>query len=431
MSIEHILTEVFNRPLFVTPDKLHIILGVLGEKTGTTMQLDFSALTTGLGLDANGQAELSAVRPANTPQEPQKRNIAILGLLGTLTYRNGGNPNVGSGLLSYRELQNNLQRCLDDRDIDGIILDCNSYGGSAQGCERMARFIAQATTQKPIWAFVDMNCFSAAYYLAAATDRIILSDQDCGVGSIGCIAVFRDQSRRNEIEGDTYEVFAFGDEKADFSPHKPLSDKERSKLQTSVSRFGEQFVASVAEFRGVAINQIRDTQAGVFYGQAAIEHHLADGIMSLDETAAALAAEIEQRAQSINGGTPMAGMTTQERMEKLLAADDGPQAIAACGFVPKSEMEKGCQERDEKAAVQEKLHHGKLQLALIAGLSIDQALKIYEDEELTLEETGAAIQAMKAKSSQDQTVNSTVNPLKSGGKNPLIARAEAYAATHS
>lgn len=423
MSVEHILTEIFNRPLFVTPDKISVILGVLEKKGGNPLNVNLSDLMPAIGSDQNGGAVQAAARPVN---ESSEKKIAIISALGSLTYRNGGNSNVGSGLESYRGIQSRIQRCRNDRGVDGMVLDFNSYGGSAQGCERMARFIREVSAEKPIYAIVDMNSFSAAYYLASACSKIILTDEDCGVGSIGCIAIHRDQSKRNEMEGDVYTTCSFGAEKADFSPHNPLTDETKAKLQRSVDQFGEKFVATVAEFRGVSEKRIRATEAGVYYGQDAIDAGLADAIAPFDEAVAMLAAEIENvNNKKFYGGSSMT--TTKERMAMLLTAEDGSEAIAALGYIKKEDAATSTQAAVDAAALEQKLSIDKLQLCSIGGVSVDQALKIVEDKELSLDAVSKSIQAMKANNSQKSVVQSTVSPMADGGKHGLVAAAEKLA----
>lgn len=424
MSVEHILTEIFNRPLFVTPDKLSVIMGVLEKKGNNPLNLDFSDLLPSIGSDANGGAVQAQARPVNASQEKQ---IAVVGALGSLTYRTAGNPNAGSGMRSYHHMQRDILNCLESKEIDGILMDFNTYGGSAQGCERMARFIREADSIKPIYGFVDMNCFSAGIYLVSACRKVILSDQDCGVGSIGCIAIHRDQSKRNKKDGDVYTTCSFGAEKNDFSPHVPLTDETKAKLQRSVDTFGTKFVQSVAEFRGVSEKQIRATEAGVFYGQDAIDAGLADAIAPLDEVLAMLADEVEnENNKKFYGGTSMS-MTTKERMAALLTAEDGQEALAALGYIKKEDAEASNKEAVD-AAADAKLIVDKLQLCCVGGITAAQSLTIVEDTDLTLEQSGKAIQAIKANASNTTRVTSTINPAKDGEKHGLIAAAEQHAA---
>jgi len=424
MSIEHILTEILNRPLFVTPDKLNVILGVLGKKADNPINLDLSDLVPVIGSDANDGAVQAEARAANNSGAKQ---IAVIGALGSLVYRTGGNPNAGSGLRSYRFMQQDIQKCLDTNDVDGMIIDFNSYGGSAQGCERMARFIRLADGQKPIYAVVDLNCFSAAYYLAAACRKIILTDQDAGVGSIGCIAIHRDQSQRNEKEGDVYTAVYFGEEKNNFSSHAPLTEETRLKLQRSVDRFGLQFVATVAEFRGISVQAVTATQAGVFYGQDAIDAGLADEIATFDEAVAMLAADVEKdQNKNFYGG---AAMTTKERMEKLLTADDGPQALNELGYVKQQDAG----EEEKVIAYKQGLAHGNeeklvqsievAELCQLADLSVEQVVAILK-EDLSADQARTSIQELRAEKSRKMMVKSNITQLSGDGKHPLISSCE-------
>ena len=432
MSIEHILTEIMNRPLFITPDKLSVIMSVLGKKSGSSIDVDLSSLLPALGSDLNnGAVQAEARQVQNAPAE----RIAVIDALGSLTYRNAGNPGAGSGMRSYRYMQRDIQECLSDDEISAMIIDFNSYGGSAQGCERMARFIKHADSKKPIYAVVDMNCFSAGYYLASACRKVILTDQDCGVGSIGCIAIHRDESRRNAKEGDVYTAAYFGEQKNDLTPYEPLTDKTYKKLLSSVNAFGDQFVKTVAEFRGLDEQKIRDTQAGVYYGQAAIDAGLADHIMNLSEAVEMLAQEtLKDKNANNNGGEPMP-MTTKDRMEALLAAEDGPEAIAALGYITKAEAEKMnvavntdalTKAVTEAVAANTASMIDMLELCQLGDLSTQETVAIAK-EHTTADAARISIQELKAAKAKTTVVKSNVTTTSGDGKNPLIAAAEKQA----
>lgn len=170
--------------------------------------------------------------------------------------------------------------------------------------------------------------------------------------------------------------------------------------------------------------RILDTQAGVFYGREAIDAGLADEIAPFGDAVAMLAAEIDKRQQKkIYGGASMEGMTTQERMEKLLGADDGQQAIAELGYIKKVDAEKQQSEALASATSNNELLE-KLQICQIASLTIDQTMKLIGEDQ-SLEEMRKTIQSMKAATSQQTTVTSTITPMSAGEKNPLIAACEA------
>ncbi|MGB3212452.1 MAG: S49 family peptidase [Desulforhopalus sp.] len=420
MGVEHILTEIINRPLLITPDKLNVILGVLNKKADNPINIDLSDLVPALGSDQSDGAVRARAREVNQASSPPQYSFAVIDALGSLVYRNHGFGD-GSGLRSYRTMQRDIQSCLDDQSVGGMLIDFDTYGGTAAGCERMARFIKEADSIKPIYGVVDLNCFSAGMYLAAACRKIILTDHTAGVGSIGCIAIHRDQSMKNEMDGIVYTAVFFGSEKNDYSPHEPLSPGMKKKLQSSVDRMGMQFAGTVAEFRGLELEAVLKMNAGVYYGQEAIDAGLADEIATFDEAVAMLAAEIEEQQESTYYGG--SSMTTKERMEKLLTAEDGPEALAELGYVKKEDAETGLQAAKEGLR---KKFYDVAELCQLAELSTDQTVTMLK-EGISPDAAREKIQELRAEKSRKTTVQSTISPLAREGKHPLIESCEKLA----
>ena len=390
MSIPHILSQILNTPLLVSPDKLQVIMSLLLRRHGGDQGLDLSQLIALQG-GANDGAARAETRPLNASNVQQ---IAVISALGSIVNRNHGwGESDGSGLRSYRVLGAELMAARNDPDTGGIILDLDSFGGMAAGCNRAATLIAEVAQVKPVYAVVDLNSFSAAYWLAASCSRIILTDASAGVGSIGCIAIHHDQSQRDAQEGDVYTAIYFGESKNDYSPHNPLSREMIDKLQRSVDRFGLQFAQSVAELRGLELDRVLATKAGVFYGQDAIAAGLADEIASFDDAVAMLAEDIRKKPSStFTGGS---AMTTKDRIAALLANEDGPAAAEVAD------------------------------LAELAQLDAAGTIKLIK-QGCSAAEARTAIQTMRAEQSKKTIVLSTVNPTNtSDGKHGLIAACEA------
>ncbi len=420
MGVEHILTEIINRPLFITPDKLSVILGVLNKKADNPINVDLSDLVPVIGSDLNNGAVQAKARQVNQVGSTPNQTIAVVDALGSLVSRNHG-YGAGSGMRSYRMMQKEIQNCLDEPTVGGIILDIDTYGGTGAGCERMARFIKKATEIKPIYAVVDLNCFSAGMYLASACSKVILTDKTAGVGSVGCIAIHRDQSARNEKEGIVYTAVFFGSEKNDFTPHEPLSAEMKKKLQNSVDQMGMQFAATVAEFRGLDVKKVIAMNAGVFYGQDAIDVGLADAIATFDEAVVMLATEIEDKQESTYYGG--SSMTTKERMAKLLTAEDGPEALAELGYIKNQDAQASREAAEE--GLRKKMYD-VAELCQLAGLSTDQTVAMLK-EGVTVDAAKETIQEMRAEKSKKVTVKSTTTPLTGNGKHPLVESCEKLA----
>lgn len=424
MSIHHILTQIINTPLFIAPDKLQILLGILLPRHSEQLRLpDLSALVA-LNGGISAAAEQASVR---SPNQSDEQSIAVISGTGSLVNRNYGFDGA-SGMTNYRDICGQIQRCLVDQSIGGMIIDFDTFGGQAAGCERAARFIQQAAEHKPIYACIDLNAFSAGYYLAAACSRVILTDQSAGVGSVGCIAIHRDQSQRNEKEGDVYTAVFFGEQKNDFSPHQPLTESMKAKLQAGVNRLGMTFAKSVADFRGMELNAVLETKAGTVYGRDAITTGLADDIASFDEAVAMLAEDIRKKNRNTTGGSVM---TTKERIAALLHNDDGPSALAELGYVQAEQaannaFAKGKEEGLSEAATSIKHEQAAVaDLAELANLDAACCLKLMRAG-ATVEEARHAIQEMKARTTKQTIVLSTPNVTNPGTeKHGLISACEA------
>jgi len=114
---------------------------------------------------------------------------------------------------------------------------------------------------------------SAAYLIAAHTDRIYLSP-DTMTGSIGVIWLFEDDSEWMENEGQNVEVVKSGDQKDMTSPYRPLTDEERAYAQAIVDASFEDFIGDVIAQRPVERSEIDN--ARLIRGEEAIAIGLAD-----------------------------------------------------------------------------------------------------------------------------------------------------------
>ncbi|WP_425385038.1 S49 family peptidase [Wolbachia endosymbiont (group B) of Schoenobius gigantella] len=104
-----------------------------------------------------------------------------------------------------------------------------------------------------------------------------------GVGSIGVIASHIDQSGFDEKQGIKYTTIFAGSRKNDLNPHEPMTSESLGSLQKEVDRLYEMFVQLIARNRGLSIEKIRSTEAGLYFGEKAVEIGLADGVTTFFE----------------------------------------------------------------------------------------------------------------------------------------------------
>lgn len=279
MQLAHLASRIYGTPLLIARSKLDVILSVLGPRIGLAAP------------------QITPAPPGPKSAPPAASGIAVIPVYGTLVRRTVG-LEAASGLLSYDEISARIKAALVDPQVKGILLDVDSPGGEAGGVFDLAEQIRAAGEVKPVWAIANDAAFSAAYAIAAAATRILLT-RTAGVGSIGVIALHVDQSVKDAQAGLHYTAIYAGNHKNDFSPHAPLSPDAATSLQSEVDRLHGLFLAHVATMRGLSEDIVRDTEAGLYFGEQAVESGLADGVSTLDQAVAALS-DFVRTAQALH-----------------------------------------------------------------------------------------------------------------------------------
>ncbi|ADP71276.1 peptidase S49 [Rhodomicrobium vannielii ATCC 17100] len=210
-------------------------------------------------------------------------NIAVLPIMGTLVRRLSW-IEAESGLTSYKTITDDITQLMLDPYIRGVILEIDSYGGEAGGVFDLADFIRkiQRQTGKPIYAHANENAASAAYAIACAAEKVWVA-RTGEVGSIGVICAHLDQSQADEKAGLRWTFISAGERKTWGNPHEPLGDEARARVQADVDWLYDEFVKTVARYRGMRPADIRATKADVFRGEDAVGVGLADASGTLDE----------------------------------------------------------------------------------------------------------------------------------------------------
>lgn len=211
-----------------------------------------------------------------------KRNgdIATIDIHGVLTKKREAFDSI-LGTTSYEEIQDLLTKAINDDSISRIVLDIDSPGGEVNGLFDLCDFIYGLRDVKSIMAFVNDHAFSAAYAIASSASQIKVT-RTGGVGSIGVIATHIDCSEFDKKEGVKYTSVFAGAKKNDLTPHEPLTDGALLDLQREVDRLYGMFIDLVSRNRNISSEKIRNTEAGVFYGEMSISNGFADELATLD-----------------------------------------------------------------------------------------------------------------------------------------------------
>jgi protease-4 len=199
-----------------------------------------------------------------------------------------------------------IMAAVDDDTISGIILEINSPGGTIYGSRAIADGITgyQEKTGKPVYAYVEGQAASGAYWAAAATDKII-ADYGSDTGSVGVImgpfqyydtVIAEDGGLLNggviTQNGIESRYITAGTSKDAGSPYRRLTTQELAMLQQSVNNEYDGFVAYVSKHRDIPAATLRDTIGAMSYdNKTALAYNLIDHIGSRESAYDALAKE--------------------------------------------------------------------------------------------------------------------------------------------
>jgi signal peptide peptidase SppA len=225
--------------------------------------------------------------------------LSIIPISGPLVPRTG-NLQMCQQMTAYEQVAAQINAALADPECSQIVFDIDSTGGASTGAFELANKIKAAGAIKPTTAIVNFNAMSGAYLIAAACNEISLS-QTGGVGSIGVIAQHMDVSKMNEAMGLKITAIYKGDKKNNLSPNEPLNESSMNELSTMVEKTYQQFVSAVSDFRSLPMNQVIDTQAGLYFGQDAIDAGLADRLETPQDAINRIASQaVQTRSARVN-----------------------------------------------------------------------------------------------------------------------------------
>ncbi|HET6718088.1 MAG TPA: S49 family peptidase, partial [Rhodocyclaceae bacterium] len=216
----------------------------------------------------------------NTQTVSMRGGVAIVPLVGPVM-RYANIFSRVSGATSLETLAQEFTAALDDPAVTAIVLNIDSPGGQANGIAEFASMVRAA--KKPVVAYVDGSAASAAYWVAAAAQKIVLA-KTAEVGSIGAVVAIDASKKATGV----IEIVSSQ------SPKKridPSTDDGRSQIQTRIDAFAQVFIEDVAAYRGVSVATVLEKfgQGDMRMGADAVALGMADEVSTLEDVIAALA----------------------------------------------------------------------------------------------------------------------------------------------
>jgi protease-4 len=198
------------------------------------------------------------------------------------------------GAISSEKFAKEIRKARKDENIKAIVLRVNSPGGSILASEVIWREMGEAKKAKPLIVSMGEVAASGGYYIATPADTIVAQPTTI-TGSIGIFGIlFNVQELINDKLGVTTDVVATGEFSDLGNMARPLTEVERTIIQSSVEDGYETFISRVAEGRGMHPDSVRKVASGrVWTGTQAKARGLVDVLGGLDTAVGIAAAKIK------------------------------------------------------------------------------------------------------------------------------------------
>ena len=173
-----------------------------------------------------------------------------------------------------------LQDAFEDKKVKGIILRCNTPGGSPVQSSYIYNEIRRLRTlhkDKKVIAVAADLCASGGYYIVAAADEIYANKSSL-VGSIGVrMKSFGVVEAMKKLGIESRELTA-GENKAILDPFKPQKEADKIFIKKMLANTHKHFIDAVKAGRGDRLKDDPDIFSGLFWtGEDAKALGLIDG----------------------------------------------------------------------------------------------------------------------------------------------------------
>lgn len=182
------------------------------------------------------------------------------------------------GAYHTQAIINAINAAADDETCKAVVLRVDSPGGSVAGFAQLVGAVKRCAEKKPVHAIVNEMAASMAYAMVAGADEIVTTSSGL-LGSIGTLAVRYDDSKMFADMGVKAIPIASSDIKPVGNPGVPVTDEAIAMDRRIVDDAFEQFVAVVAEGRGLSADAVKATNAAVFCAKDALAYGLCDAIV--------------------------------------------------------------------------------------------------------------------------------------------------------
>jgi len=191
-----------------------------------------------------------------------------------------------TGAVDVSDIADTIDEYAMNPQVTRIAFQVSSPGGTVTGVEELANKVRNIA--KPTMSYTDTEMASAAYWVAAAADKVVASPSST-VGSVGVYMVVADYSEAAKAEGIKMIVIKAGQHKAIGVPGAEVTDAHQAHLQEGVDEIHADFKAAVLKTRKMV--KAEDMEGQVFSGKQAAQRGLVTGLADSFNEAVSMWAE--------------------------------------------------------------------------------------------------------------------------------------------
>jgi protease-4 len=171
---------------------------------------------------------------------------------------------------------------MDDATVAGVLLRLDTPGGLSTASDRIGRMVELVAARKPVVVSMVDVAASGGYMVAFRCSTLVAGPTSI-VGSIGSINMRANIAGMLAKLGITIDRVTVGPHAAALSTTASLTPEEFARLEEVHWRNYQQWVADVARYRGMSLEQVDAVARGrVFTGQQARERGLVDELGGFD-----------------------------------------------------------------------------------------------------------------------------------------------------
>lgn len=297
-NLSHVLAYVQDQPWALHPRVMAQMVELLRFRASGG-ELTTEEIQARIEIHA-GDVEALHAQQRNAAATGADRGIAVIPVFGVIAQHAHMVNNIsGPRGTSTEAVGEQLRAALANPNVDAIVLNFHTPGGSVYGVGELATEIRSARKQKPVTAVANSEMLSAGYYLGSnATDVSVTPNGR--VGSIGVWSGHEDLSKALELEGVKITLMSAGKYKVAGNPFEPLSEEARDIMQSDVDTYYDLFVNAVARGRGVSVNEVRSGfgEGRSVLAKEALDAKMVDRVETLEQAIDRIARELNARSRA-------------------------------------------------------------------------------------------------------------------------------------